>query len=166
MSTALTSGKYLTFMVEGRLYGLPILKVKEILEVGEITPLPGMPGFVRGVINIRGKVMPAVDLSLLFGGLDTSLDGRACIIVMEVAQGSRILEVGFIAEGVREVRDIDGGDIEPSPGFGGGDIAAAIEGVAKAGERLVVLLKGDALLQGYNLAALADADMDALAATA
>ncbi|MEW6728451.1 MAG: chemotaxis protein CheW [Pseudomonadota bacterium] len=159
MTAGAVAGKYLTFLVGGRLYGLPILKVKEILEVGEITPLPGLPRAHRGVINIRGKVMPVVDVALLFGGVETSLKGRACIIVMEVQQGDHLVEVGFIVEAVREVADIAQEAIEPAPSFGGEDSVQALEGVAKVGERLVVLLRGDALLRGNNLAALAGFDV-------
>ena len=137
-------GKYLTFRLGGALYGLPVLTVREIIRLLPITPVATMPAHVRGVINLRGKVIPVVDLRTRFGLPTTPDNDRTCIIVTQVAAaGGR--GYGVIVEGVEEVVTISADDIEPTPDFGGAVDVRFITGIATAGTTLTTLIDLDAI---------------------
>jgi purine-binding chemotaxis protein CheW len=137
-------GKYLTFRLGGALYGLPVLTVREIIRLLPITPVATMPAHVRGVINLRGKVIPVVDLRTRFGLTTTPDNDRTCIIVTQVAAaGGR--GYGVIVEGVEEVVTISADDIEPTPDFGGAVDVRFITGIATAGTTLTTLIDLDAI---------------------
>lgn len=137
-------GKYLTFRLGGALYGLPVLTVREIIRLLPITPVATMPAHVRGVINLRGKVIPVVDLRTRFGLPTTPDDDRTCIIVTQVAAaGGR--GYGVIVEGVEEVVTISADDVEPTPDFGGAVDVRFITGIATAGTTLTTLIDLDAI---------------------
>ena len=144
--TAAMAGKYLTFELGGEVYGLEILKVQEIIGMMTVTRVPKTPGFVRGVINLRGKVIPVVDLRLKFG-LDAKEDTeRTCIIVVQV-QGEDIqVTMGIIVDEVSEVMDVDGEQIEPPPEFGASVDTEFIMGMGKVDQRVVMLLDVDKVL--------------------
>ena len=115
------AGKYLTFKLGAEEYGLEILKVQEIIKMMDITRVPRTPAFVRGVINLRGKVIPVVDLRLKFGMESRETTDKTCVIVVQVAQASAAsgaVTMGTIVDEVSEVLDISGGQIEPPPEFG------------------------------------------------
>lgn len=137
-------GKYLTFRLGGALYGLPVLTVREIIRLLPITPVATMPAHVRGVINLRGKVIPVVDLRTRFGLTTTPDNDRTCIIVTQVAAaGGR--GYGVIVEGVEEVVTISADDVEPTPDFGGAVDVRFITGIATAGTTLTTLIDLDAI---------------------
>lgn len=151
-SPANDSGKYLTFGLASEQYGLKILKVQEIIGIMDVTRIPKAPGFVRGVINLRGKVIPVVDLRLKFemeGREDTE---RTCIIVTQVAQNSHRVTMGIIVDDVSEVIDIDGSQIEPPPEFGASVDTDFILGMGKVDKKVVMLLDVDKMLSNKELA--------------
>jgi purine-binding chemotaxis protein CheW len=139
-------GKYLTFTLAGEVFGLPILKVREIIGLMDITPVPHAPAHVRGVINLRGKVIPVVDLRRQFGMAAVEAHERNCIIVVDVLARGRLVNVGILVDGVSEVLDIASADIEPPPLFGNGLNTDFILGLAKAGGTVKILLAIEQIL--------------------
>jgi len=134
-------GKYLTFTLSNEEYGLEILKIKEIIGMMDITSVPKTPEFVKGVINLRGKVIPVIDLRLKFGMSAKEYDARTCIIVVEVADTKgQSLQVGIVVDSVSEVVNLKGEQIEPSPSFGATLDTEYILGMAKVDKLVVILL--------------------------
>jgi len=149
VATASRAGKYLTFFLAGEEYGLEILKVSEIIGMQPITRVPRMPEFVRGVINLRGKVIPITDLRKKFG---MSLDGvdDSCIIVVQM----KGVQTGIVVDRVSEVVAIVEADIEDAPTFGAGIHTEFLLGIGKAGGRVKLLLDIDKVLATSELEAL------------
>ena len=124
-------GKYLTFTLGTESYGIPVLKVREIIRLCPITPVANVPAHVKGVINLRGKVIPLVDLRTKFG-LPAALDDeRTCIVVTQLAVPGGLRLYGVIVDGVEEVSHFLPDDIEPTPDFGGAIDAQYLTGIAK-----------------------------------
>jgi len=147
-------GKYLTFSLAGEEYGIGILKVKEIIGMMNITPVPQTPEFVKGVINLRGKVIPVVDLRLRFALEAAAYTERTCIIVVEVAgQGGSVM-MGIVVDAVSEVLNIRGADIENTPAFGVRLNTDFILGMAKAAGGIKILLDIDKVLSSEDLVAV------------
>jgi len=147
-------GKYLTFTLGRESYGVPVLAVREIIRLCPITPVATMPPHVRGVINLRGKVIPLVDLRLRFGLPATEEHDRTCIVVTQVAAaagGTR--PYGVIVDGVEEVAEFTAADIEPPPDFGGAIDARFITGMAKAEAGVTVLVDLDLIAAADSLPA-------------
>jgi purine-binding chemotaxis protein CheW len=128
---ALLAGKYLTFALADEEYGLPVLKVREIIKLLDITAVPQAPHHVKGVINLRGKVIPVVDLRLKFGFAPQDYDERTCIIVVEVALQSSTVMMGVVVDAVSEVLTIAASEIEEAPDFGEHVNTEFMKGVAK-----------------------------------
>jgi len=145
------AGKYLTFILAGEEYGLEILKVREIMGMLDITAVPRTPDFVKGVINLRGKVIPVVDLRLTFGFEAAEQTEETCIIVVDVNG----VEMGIIVDKVSEVIDIGAEDIEDSPDFGGQVDTDFIRGIGKAQGRVTILLDIAKVLVREDAAAVA-----------
>jgi len=133
-------GKYLTFSLDQEEYGIGILKVKEIIGMMRITPVPQTPGHVKGVINLRGKVIPVIDLRLRFGMDAAAYTERTCIVVVEIESDSGKLHVGVVVDSVSEVVNIKGADIEDTPEFGTTLNIEYILGMAKTGGGVKILL--------------------------
>jgi purine-binding chemotaxis protein CheW len=133
-------GKYLTFALGKEEYGIGILKVKEITGMMPVTPVPRTPGYVKGVINLRGKVIPVVDLRLKFGMEEIGYTERTCIIVVEMASVSSAILMGIVVDSVSEVLNIRGGEIEETPAFGAKLDTGYILGLAKMKGRVKILL--------------------------
>lgn len=152
LSTAATSagpslaGKYLTCMLGTEFYGLGILKVQEIIGVMAVTSVPRTPPHVRGVINLRGKVIPVVDLRLRFGLERKEDTDRTCIVVVRNIRAGATVTTGVVVDEVSEVLDIAGGQIEPPPSFGGSIETDFILGMGKVGQKVVMLLDVDRIL--------------------
>ena len=145
------AGKYLTFKLVDEEYGLEILKVREIIGMMAITSLPRTPSFVRGVINLRGKVIPVIDLRKKFD-METSADtDMTCIIVVEVVSKSSSIQIGILVASVSEVLDIRGEDIEEAPSFGTNIDTAFILGMAKAKGSVKILLNIEKVLSPAEL---------------
>ncbi len=145
-------GKYLTFSLAGEEYGIGILKVKEIIGMMPITTVPHTPVHVKGVINLRGKVIPVADLRLKFAMEAIESTDKTCIIVVEVVGGSRKVMIGILVDSVSEVLNIKGGDIEDTPNFGSCLNTDYILGMAKTGEKVKILLDIDRVLSDRKFA--------------
>ncbi len=139
-------GKYLTFALAAEEYGISILKIKEIIGMMPITTIPQTPEFVKGVINLRGKVIPVVDLRLRFGMERIDYTERTCIVVVEISGGSGTVMIGIVVDSVSEVLNIKGGDIEETPTFGTKLETDYILGMAKIQGGVKILLDIDRVL--------------------
>ena len=139
-------GKYLTFRLQGEEYGLEILKVREIIGLMDITSVPQTPEYVAGVINLRGKVIPVVDLRLKFGMPHEEFTEETCVIVVEMASQDGETLVGVIVDAVSEVLDVSGTDIEPAPEFGSSVDTTFILGMGKVKNEVKILLDIDRVL--------------------
>jgi purine-binding chemotaxis protein CheW len=139
-------GKYLTFVLGLEEYGLEILKVREIIGYMDITSVPRTPVYVKGVINLRGQVIPVVDLRTKFGMQTTETTDQTCIIVVEIKQSGCKFNTGIIVDRVQEVLDIAGRDIEESPKFDSSVNTDFILGMGKVGETVKILLDIDKVL--------------------
>ncbi len=140
------AGKYLTFKLGAEIYGLGILKVQEIIGMIPVTHVPRTPSYMRGVINLRGKVIPVVDLRLKFCMQPQQDTERTCIIVVQVRRSDQKIVMGLIVDEVSEVSDIAAGQIEPPPSFGSSVDTAFILGMGKVNEKVVMLLDTDKVL--------------------
>jgi purine-binding chemotaxis protein CheW len=147
-------GKYLTFTLAGEEYGISILKVKEIIGMMAITTVPQTPPYVKGVINLRGKVIPVVDLRRKFGMDSMEYTERTCIIVVEIAGAARTIPMGIVVDSVSEVLNIKSGDIEETPSFGNRLDTDYILGMAKVGGSVKILLDIDRVMNADERAAL------------
>lgn len=141
-----TSGKYLTFKLANEDYGLEILKVQEIIKLMEITAVPRTPEYVKGVINLRGKVIPVMDLRLKFGLSETDPTEKTCIIVVQISRENSLITIGIIVDEVSEVVDIQESAIEPAPSFSTQIETSFILGMAKVRESVKILLDIDRVL--------------------
>lgn len=149
------AGKYLTFDLAEEEYGLEILRVREIIGMMDITPVPRTPDFVLGVINLRGKVIPVADLRLKFGLPYKEPDERTCVIVVEVQNQGATIQMGIVVDRVNEVVDVRADDIEPTPSFGVSLDTSFILGMAKVGDKVKILLDIDRVLTGSEIEAMA-----------
>ena len=146
--------QYLTFMLGGEVYALAILNIKEIIEYGKPTTVPMMPPFIRGVINLRGAVVPVVDLASRFGGPPADVTRRTCLVILEISSTDGRQVIGVVVDAVNEVIEIAGSDIEPPPSFGARIRSDFIAGMARIDESFVVLLDPMRVLSVEELAQL------------
>jgi purine-binding chemotaxis protein CheW len=137
------AGKHLTFTMAQEEYGIPVLKVREIIKMLEITAVPQVPAHVKGVINLRGKVIPVVDLRLKFSLPSQPYTERTCIIVVDVALGGRRVMMGIVVDAVSDVLSIDEEEIEPVPAFGERVATDYMRGIAKVKGTVKLLLDLD-----------------------
>jgi purine-binding chemotaxis protein CheW len=154
METLEREGKYLTFNLANEEYGIGILKVKEIIGMMTITPVPQTPSFVKGVINLRGKVIPVIDLRLKFGMEEIDYNERTSIIVVEVRGGTGTVQIGIVVDSVSEVVNIKSEDIENTPTFGTRLDTDYILGMAKLGGGVKILLDIDQVLTDEEISGL------------
>ena len=150
-------GKYLTFTLAEEEYGIGILKIKEIIGMLPITSVPQTPDFVKGVINLRGKVIPVMDLRLRFGMPSIDYTERTCIIVVEIAGSTGTILIGIVVDAVSEVLNIKGDDIEKTPTFGTKLNTDYILGMAKMEGGVKILLHIDRVLSNDELSLLSEA---------
>ena len=148
------AGKYLTFSLAGEEYGIGILKIKEIIGMMPFTTVPQTPEFVKGVINLRGKVIPVVELRLRFGMDEADYTDRTCIIVVEILGTSGTIQIGIVVDSVSEVLNIKGEDIEETPTFGAKLNISYILGMAKMEGGVKILLDIDQVLSNEEIATL------------
>ena len=148
------AGKYLTFVLNHEEYGLEILKVREIIGYMQITAVPQTPGYVKGVINLRGQVIPVIDLRTKFGINAAEVTEETCIIVVEIDQAGRTFQTGIVVDQVKEVLNIAGKDIEDTPQFGSGVNTDFILGMGKINGAVKILLDIDKVLGGEQFASL------------
>ncbi len=148
------AGKYLTFKLGKEEFGIPVLKVKEIMGVQDITSVPGTPAHLKGVLNLRGKIIPVVDLRLKFSFPDTPFTEQTCIIVVQIVQEGDQSMIGLIVDGVSEVLTIAAADIEDPPDFGEGVETPFVLGIAKFKGSVKILLKIEDVLTLQELRGL------------
>jgi len=147
-------GKYLTFTMADEEYGIGILKIKEIIGMMPITTVPQTPEFVKGVINLRGKVIPVVDLRLRFGMEAIDYTDRTCIIVVEIAGSAGTIQIGIVVDAVSEVLNINEEEVEETPTFGTKLNTDYILGMAKMEGGVKILLDIDQVLSTEDVAVL------------
>ncbi len=147
-------GKYLTFSLAEEEYGISILKIKEIIGMMPITTVPQTPEFVKGVINLRGKVIPVIDLRLRFGMDSIDYTERTCIIVVEIDGSAVTVQIGIVVDAVSEVLNVNAEDVEETPTFGAKLNTDYILGMAKMEGGVKILLDIDRVLSGDEVALL------------
>lgn len=147
-------GKYITFTLDQEEYGIPILNVREIIGMMKVTPIPRTPEFVRGVINLRGKVIPVVDLRTRFGLEHRETDDRTPIVVVELDGVSGLIQIGIVVDAVSEVMQVTSDNIQETPSFGVDVDTDFILGIARHNEGIKTLLDIDRVLTSQDLVAL------------
>ncbi|HTB82376.1 MAG TPA: chemotaxis protein CheW [Candidatus Sulfotelmatobacter sp.] len=146
------AGKYLTFTLHTESYGIDVLKVREIIRHAAITPVPQMPKYVRGVINLRGKIIPVMDLRMRFDFPVVDGNDQTCIVVAQVKlPDGKSTQMGLVVDGVEEVINIAAAEIEETPNFGGQICAAYIIGIAKVKDQVKALLDIDGVIGADTL---------------
>jgi purine-binding chemotaxis protein CheW len=145
-NAAALAGKYLTFSLGTEEYGLPVLKVREIIKVMDITPVPQVPAHVKGVINLRGKVIPVIDLRAKFALPPQDYTERTCIVVVDVALSRERVMLGVVVDAVSEVLNIAAAEIDQTPEFGASVITDYMLGLAKVKNTVKILLDLDCVL--------------------
>lgn len=148
------AGKYLIFQLGNEEFGAGVLKVREIMKMQEITDVPQTPAHVRGVINLRGRVVPVLDLRMKFGFPEQEYTEHTCIVVVRTQAASGELPMGIIVDGVVEVLSLSAADIEDTPDFGDGSGKPCLLGMAKVKGRVKILLDMDRVLAGSDLQGL------------
>jgi purine-binding chemotaxis protein CheW len=146
--------QYLTFLLSGEIFAIGILNIKEIIEYGNLTTVPMMPEFVRGVINLRGAVVPVIDLSVRFGRASSDVTRRTCIVIIEVETEGEKQDIGVTVDTVNEVLEIPPSEIEPPPAFGAKIRADFISGMGKVNGKFVIILNADKVLSVDEMAML------------
>lgn len=147
--------QFLAFVLGGENFAMDIRSIKEVIQYGSLTEVPLMPDFIRGVINLRGAVVPVIDLSVRFGRPPTEVARRTCVVILEVEQEGDIVELGVIVDHVSEVLEIGASEIEPAPSFGSTLRSDFLAGVGKVGGKFVILLDVNHVLSIDEMAALA-----------
>ena len=142
-----TEGKFLTFALSNEEYGIEILRVREIIGLMDITTVPQTPDYMKGVVNLRGKVIPVIDLRLKFSMQEEEHTQETCVIVVEVNN----TQIGIIVDSVSEVLDIKSGEIEEAPSFGQGIDTDFIMGMGKTKEKIIILLDIEEVLSSEEL---------------
>ena len=143
--------QYLTFHLAGEEYAVGILQVKEIIAYGTLTTVPQTPPSIRGVINLRGSVVPVVDLALKFGLSASAVTNRTCIVIVEVNLDGEPTVMGIVADSVSQVVELSADDILPAPSFGTQVRMNFLQGMGKAGARFVLVLNIDKVLSSTEL---------------
>ena len=148
--------QYLTFSLGEEMFAIGILAIREIIEYGQVTEVPMTPPFIRGVINLRGAVVPVVDLAVRFGRPPREVTRRTCIVIVEVASPKGPQEMGIVVDTVSEVLEIPAADIEPAPEFGARIRIDFIAGMGKVAGRFVVILDANRVLSVDEVAVVAN----------
>ena len=154
--------QYLTFYVAGEEYAVTILKVTEIIECVSLTHVPGTPSWIRGVLNLRGAVVPVVDLAVKFGLAPTELTRRTCVVMVELEHDGDRMVLGVMADSVHQVVELGPGQIQPPPSFGPKVRVECIQGMGVTGDALVVLLDIDRVLSSNEILAASLVDAEAV----
>lgn len=151
------AAQYLSFSLGSELFAIDIRTVREIIQYGPVTTIPLMPGFVRGVINLRGAVVPVIDLHARFGRPPAQIGRLSCIIIFDAQREGGRVELGLLVDAVSEVIEIPEDQIEPPPDFGSSLRRDFIRGMGKRGERFVILLEPDRALDLHEMGQLCEA---------
>ena len=157
--------QYLTFKLEGEVFALDIAKVREVLDFTQITKVPRTPEFMRGVINLRGSVVPVIDMRLKFGMSRTEKTVNTCIIIVEISIDGETTVLGALADSVQEVMELEPGQIEPAPRIGTRLNTEFIRGMGTHGEEFIIILDIDRVFSADELASVRDTGDQAPATT-
>ena len=149
--------QYLTFVLAGEVFAMGILAIKEIIEYAELTEVPMMPEYVRGVINLRGAVVPVIDLSVRFGKPSSPVTKRTCIVIIEIETHNERHVLGVVVDAVNAVLDIPASEVEPPPAFGASIRTDFIRGMGKVSGKFVILLDVNHVLAADEMDVLVDA---------
>ena len=158
------TNQYLTFNLDGEVFGLAILKVREVLDFTSITRVPQTPPYMRGVINLRGSVVPVMDLRLKFNMAETEKKVNTCIIITEVELNGELVVLGALADSVQEVVDLDSSQIEPPPHMGTRLRTEFIKGMGKHGDGFIIVLDIDRVFSADELSQAQRVEVQAPAA--
>lgn len=158
MAVAANTQQYLTFTLDEELYAVDVVKVREVLEVTPLTKIPRMPAFMQGVINIRGSVVPVLDLRLKFGMEKAERTVDTCIIVMDIQADDKVVTIGSLADSVQEVIDLDEDNIEPPPRLGTKVDTDFIRGMGKRDDQFIIILDIDRVFNTSELKVAEDAN--------
>lgn len=150
--------QYLTFRIDKEVYGIDIAHAREVIEVSELTPMPKAPEWIRGVVNLRGSVLPVIDLRKRFGMGESALGKRASVVVVELTQGSDTIQVGVLVDVALEVFEYRDVDIEPPPKFGARFSRNYLRGVGRRNAYLFFLLIADKVFTDQDVPLHADAE--------
>ena len=154
------AAQYLTFVLGAETFAIGIMAIKEIIEYSSLTEVPMMPTYVRGVINLRGAVVPVLDLPVRFGKAASTVTKRTCIVIIEVVLGSERHTLGLVVDAVNAVLDIPTSEIEPPPAFGASIRTEFIRGMVKVNSKFVILLDVDHALAADEVQALTEIQQD------
>jgi len=152
------SRQYLTLSLTDEIFAVDVAKVREILEFTSITKVPQTPEYMRGVINLRGSVVPVMDMRLKFGLAETERTVNTCIIVVEIAAGADTLVLGMLADSVQEVFELEPENIEPAPRIGMKLDTSFIMGMGKHGDTFIIILDIDRVFSSDDLSGIAEPD--------
>ena len=155
------AAQFLTFLLGTEVFAMDIRTVREIIQVGAMTTVPLMPAFVRGVINLRGAVVPVIDLHARFGRRPATLGKKSCIVIFDAMRDGERVELGLLVDAVSEVVEIAADAIEPPPDFGTAVRRDFIRGIGKQGSRFVVVLDPDRAFDVEDMARLCEAALQA-----
>ncbi len=155
-----TLKQYLTFTLDRELYAMDIAKVREVLEYTDITRVPRTPEFMRGVINVRGRAVPVVDMRLKFGLSKTTQTVNTCIIITEVDVDGEATVLGALADSVQEVFDLEPDQIEPAPRLGARIRTEFIEGMGKQGDEFIIILNIDKIFSAEELSIVQGVELE------
>lgn len=158
------SGQFLTFTLGEEVFAMDIRTVREIIQYGAMTTMPLMPEFVRGVINLRGAVVPVVDLQARFGRPTAQVGKKSCIVIFDSKRDEERIELGLLVDAVSEVIDIAPAEIEPPPSFGTAVRRDFVRGMGKAADRFFIILEPDKAFDVDEMADLCESAQEALAA--
>jgi purine-binding chemotaxis protein CheW len=158
------AAQFLTFALAEEVFAMDIRTVREIIQVGTITSVPLMPTFVRGVINLRGAVVPVIDLNSRFGRAPTRVGKKTCIVIFDAVRDGERTELGLLVDTVSEVIDIAAAQIEPPPSFGGAVRRDFIKGMGKVASGFVIILEPERAFDIGEMAELCESSQMAVAA--
>ena len=153
---AVPTGQYLTFLLDNGTFAIDINAVREIIQYGQMTSVPLMPDFVRGVINLRGAVVPVIDLQARFGKTPAKVGKKTCIVIFDSHRDGEKVELGLMVDAVCAVIDISAQQIEPPPQFGGAIKREFIKGMGKVGDHFVIILEPHRALDVQEMAELCE----------
>lgn len=152
--SSIEESQYLTFLSGTEVFGIGILRIKEIKEYASVTSIPMMPDYVKGVINLRGNVVPIIDLPVRFGREKSIISKRSCVIIVEVEHEEESIDIGILVDAVNEVIDILSQSIEPAPSFGSKIRTEFIQGIGKLENQFVILLNVNRVLSVTELSSI------------
>jgi len=157
------AAQFLTFTLDEEVFALDIRTVREIIQYGPMTTVPLMPTFVRGVINLRGAVVPVIDLQARFGRARADVGKKTCIVIFDTVRDTERVELGLLVDAVSEVIEIAAGAIEPPPNFGTAVRRDFIRGMGKVGDRFLIILEPDRAFDVNEMAQLCESAQDTAA---